>query len=183
MQATFAEYQWKYNKADLKYCPRCGARLALEDVDMTGRPQLVCHACKFIFYLDPKLVVVAVVTFGSRILLLKRAKEPGKGKWALLAGFVERGEDPFAALKREAKEETNLEIRIERVFKVSAFPDVGMVQLIFEATALNRQLVINDESYEGRFFSWEDMPWDEMAFESTRKTLHEFIRAKSMVSV
>ena len=152
MKEMPAAYQWKYDKADLKYCPRCGAPFTLEDVDIPGQPQLVCHACKFVFYLDPKLVVVAIVTFGSRILLLKRAKEPGKGKWALLAGFVERGEDPYAALKREAQEETGLEIKIEKVFKVNAFPDAGMVQLIFEATALKRQIVTNAESYEGRFF-------------------------------
>ncbi len=178
MEATSVAYQWQYDKADLKYCPRCGAPFTLEDVDIPGQPQLVCHACKFVFYLDPKLVVMAIVTFGPRVLLLKRAKEPGKGKWALLAGFVERGEDPFAALKREAQEETGLEIKIEKVFKVNSFPDAGMVQLIFEATALNRQIVTNAESYEGRFFSWEELPWAEMAFEATRQTLHEFIMEK-----
>ena len=129
MRGSPAAYQWQYDKADLKYCPRCGAPFTLEDVDIPGQPQLVCHACKFVFYLDPKLAVLAIVTFGSRILLLKRAKEPGKGKWALLAGFVERGEDPFLALKREAQEETGLEIRVERVLKVKAFPDAGMVLL------------------------------------------------------
>ena len=177
-ESNAAAYQWQYDKADLKYCPRCGALFTLEDIDIPGQPQLVCHACKFVFYLDPKLVVLAIVTFGSRILLLKRAKEPGKGKWALLGGFVERGEDPFAALKREAQEETGIEITIEKIFKVNAFPDAGMVQLIFEATALNGKITTNAESFEGRFFSWEEMPWAEMAFESTRETLHEFVMEK-----
>jgi len=166
-------YQWEYKKTDLKYCPRCGSPLTLEDVHIPNRPQLVCHACQFVFYLNPKLVVMAVVRNGSQVLLLRRAEEPGKGRWALLAGYVERGEDPFEALKREAREETGLAIEIGKVIKVNSFPDVGMVQLIFEATALDEKIETNAESYEGRFFPWDEIPWEDIAFESTRETLRE----------
>ena len=53
-----------------------------------------------------------------------------------------------------------------------------MVQLIFEATALKDIIKTNTESYEGRFFSRDEIPWEEIAFESTKETLEEFIRTR-----
>ena len=169
------QYEWKYNKSDLKYCPRCGANFVLEDVHIPNQPQLVCHACQFVFYLDPKLVVMAVITLQNKILLLKRAEAPGQGKWALLAGHVERGEDPAQALMREAVEETGLSITVGDVFKISSFVESGMVQLIFEAEAFNDAMTLNDESLDGQFFTIPNIPWNDIAFASTKETLRLFI--------
>ncbi len=174
-QKQIHNYEWKYQQSDLKFCPRCGAEFSVEDVHIPNQPQLVCHACQFIFYLDPKLVVMAVVTFQEKVLLLKRAEEPGKGKWALLAGHVERGEDPYLALQREALEETGLEITITSILKVNSFPHVGMVQLIFAANAPHDQIVLNEESVAGCFFPINKIPWEEIAFSSTKETLNEFL--------
>lgn len=178
-QKHIHNYEWKYQRSDLKFCPRCGAEFSVEDVHIPNQPQLVCHTCQFIFYLDPKLVVMAVVTFQGKVLLLKRAEEPGKGKWALLAGHVERGEDPYLALQREAHEETGLEITITNVLKVNSFPDVGMVQLIFAANATHDQITLNEESAAGHFFAVSKIPWGDIAFSSTKETLYEFFIDKT----
>lgn len=167
-------YTWHYTKDDLKFCPRCGAHLTLQKVESSPHEQLVCHACRFIFYLPPQLVVMAVVTHAGRILLLRRAEPPGQGRWALLAGFVDRNEDPGLALQREAREETGLELSVDKIMKVNSFPAKGMVQLIFLATAHSDHLILNDECLDGRFFTFADIPWDDLAFESTRQTLLEF---------
>jgi len=51
----------------------------------------------------------------GKILLVKRAAEPSKGKWSLPGGSVEWGEPLVKALKREVREETGLEIGVEKI--------------------------------------------------------------------
>lgn len=68
--------------------------------------------------LYPKLpiaVTSAVVFKEGRILMVKRAKEPNKGKWSIPGGGIELGETIYEAAKREVREECSIEIEIERV--------------------------------------------------------------------
>lgn len=96
-------YHWRYRKEDLRFCPRCGQNFSLEDLHIPNQPQLICHDCQFIFYLDPKLVVAAVVLNKEKdkVLLLQRGESPGKGLWAFPGGHVERGYDLFETIKNE----------------------------------------------------------------------------------
>lgn len=48
---------------------------------------------------------------GREVLLIKRGKDPFKGKWALPGGFVETDEEVATAALRELKEETNIDLR------------------------------------------------------------------------
>ena len=60
-------------------------------------------------------VVVAVVRDG-RVLALRRAahKAIGAGRWESVSGHIEHGEEPCAAAEREAREETGLDVVVER---------------------------------------------------------------------
>lgn len=51
----------------------------------------------------------------GRVLLVRRANEPGRGLWSLPGGRVEPGEAEEAAVVREVLEETGLEVRVERL--------------------------------------------------------------------
>ena len=97
-ESIYFEYEWKFKKEDFKFCPRCGHGFVLQDIHIENQPQLVCHSCKFIFYLDPKLVVAALVTYHGKILLLERAEAPGVGLWAFPGGHVERGVNLFESI-------------------------------------------------------------------------------------
>ena len=64
----------------------------------------------------PMVAVAAIVVKGERILVIKRAKEPGKGKWSIPGGAIELGENLYQAARREVHEECSIKVEIERVF-------------------------------------------------------------------
>lgn len=164
-------YAWQYEQLDFKYCPRCGSQLDLRDVHIPDQPQLICDSCKFILYLDPKVVVAAAVIYDDKVLLLKRAEEPKVGFWALPGGHTQRGKSIIETVKSEVLEETGYSVDIVRVIDFFDLPNNQGVQLTFEAQIIEGGLKINIESREGRFFGYGEIPWDELAFASTRKVL------------
>jgi len=72
----------------------------------------VCPACEFVYFRDPKVAVIGLVTHQNRILLVERAINPEKGKWALPGGYMDAGEMPQEALCRELMEEVNLAVHV-----------------------------------------------------------------------
>src|SRR3954465_5873698 len=76
-----------------RYCPRCSSTLA-ERLLKSGDPtRLVCDGCGFVFYLDPKIAVGTIIRVeDDRLVLVRRAIEPGYGKWVFPGGYVDRGE-------------------------------------------------------------------------------------------
>jgi len=64
---------------------------------------------------QPIAVVGAVVFKEGKILMIKRAQEPSKGKWSIPGGIIELGETAFEAARREVTEECSIEVEIERV--------------------------------------------------------------------
>lgn len=169
----YFKYQWKYKKEDLKFCPRCGYHFSLEDLHIPNQPQLICHHCQFIFYLDPKLVVAAVVLNKekNKVLLLQRNEEPGKGLWAFPGGHVERGHDLFETIKNEVKEETGLSVEVYEIINTFSSSVDGLIQLTYEAIADHEEVTVNIESKKGRFFNFDEIPWHKLAFPSTEKLL------------
>jgi 8-oxo-dGTP diphosphatase len=63
----------------------------------------------------PRVGVGVVVIRDGRMLMVKRAKEPNKGKWSIPGGGVELGETINEAARREVLEECSIEVEIERV--------------------------------------------------------------------
>ena len=98
-----------------KHCPRCGA--ALQPLDDGAR--IECPSCGLRHYASSKPTSSGlVVDAQGRVLLARRAIDPDKGKWDLPGGFLEEGEDPRAAVKRELEEEAALEIDPHAFFDV-----------------------------------------------------------------
>lgn len=71
----------------------------------------------------PKLVVDVVIPTEEGVILIRRGSDPYKGMWALPGGFVEVGETVENAAVRETKEETNLDVELERLVGVYSDPD------------------------------------------------------------
>lgn len=102
----------------------------------------------------------------GRLLLVRRGVDPGRGLWALPAGFVDAGEDPRAAAAREALEETGLVVQVGGV--VDVFPAGGQTSffLAFDAVVTGGVLVAGDDATDVGFFAADALP--ELAFASTR---------------
>lgn len=129
----------------------------------------VCPACGHIVFFDPKVAVVIVILHQDRVLLVKRAVNPGKGLWALPAGFVDAGEDPKRAAAREVHEETGLQVEIVRLLDV--FPkadDTGTADIIiaYAARVIGGTLQADDDAEAAGWFTAAELP--ELVFATTR---------------
>ncbi len=169
----------EHGSAVFRFCPVCGSALELRELRAGDPKRLVCTNgdCGFVFYLDPKVAVGTIIRSvdGRRIILLKRAIEPGYGKWVFPGGYVDRGEEIRTAAIREAREEAGLDVRIDRLINVYSYAGRLPVIIVFAATIVGGTLTIDDESSEAKEFEPEDIPWDELAFRSTHEALREYL--------
>jgi ADP-ribose pyrophosphatase YjhB (NUDIX family) len=147
--------------------------------DGDEHPRLVCTDCGFIQYENPKLVVGAVVHVGDRILMCRRAIEPRTGFWTLPAGYLEAREEPAAGARREAWEEARARIEIETLLAVYTITRISQVQLIFRARLAAPEISAGPESLEVALFTWDEIPWSELAFPSARWALHHFAETRT----
>jgi len=135
------------------------------------REREVCAECGFIRYENPKVVAGSLVLEGPRILLCRRAIEPRIGFWTLPAGYMELGETAEDAARREAREEAEADIAIDRLFAVYSIPRIAQVQVMYLAHLKTAHVAPGIESQEVSFFGLDDVPWSELAFPSVRWAL------------
>jgi 8-oxo-dGTP diphosphatase len=163
-----------------RHCPVCGDEFEKKRVKDHEPPRLVCKnsECGFVFYLDPKLVACAIVEMDNRIVLLKRARSPERGKWVMPGGYVDRGEKVEDAAIRETKEECGIDIALKGLFGVYSYPGYLEVVIVYLADYVSGTLTADDETTDSRLVSIEEIPWNELAFESTKDTLEDYCELK-----
>ena len=165
-----------HDERPYSYCPMCGGDLEPRSLRPHEPERLVCVRCGFIFYLDPKVAVGTIIRDErNHLLFLRRAIEPGYGRWVFPGGYVDKGEEVHVAALREAREEAGLEIRLDYLINVYSYPGRAPVIIVYAATVVSGDLLWDDESLEGRFFAPEEIPWDELAFRSTYQALREYL--------
>ena len=160
------------------YCPLCGAPLA--DKIKFGRVRRACRYCGFIHFADPKVAVAALVSDGGRVLLVRRAAVPRIGFWALPAGYMDADELPDEAVVREVSEETGLTIRVlglHGVAPLAGWAERRGILLLYAAQPVAGDIAAADDVSEVAWFTREEIPWDELAFESTAQFLREWLAA------
>lgn len=165
-----------HSPVEYRFCPRCGGRLQRRRLKAIEPERLVCEKCEFIFYLDPKVVAGTIFTLDHRVVLLRRGVEPALGKWVFPGGYVDRGESVQEAAVRETKEECDLDVKLASLLNVYSYSDSPNVIVVYAAETIGGELKAKDESVEARAFAPAAIPWQELAFHSTRDALQDYIR-------
>ena len=158
-----------------RFCPSCGQRLTPRRLKPADRERMTCPACDFVQYLDPKVAVGTIIrTDDRRLVLVRRAIEPGYGLWVFPGGYVDRGEHIVGAAVREAREESGLIVRIDGLVNIYSYAGTTPIIIVYSATAIGGELCTDEECLEARLFSSGEIPWDELAFRSTRDALSDY---------
>lgn len=143
----------------MHHCMQCGSNLELHLHG--GREREMCGECGWIYYPQLKVGAGVLIEKEGGLLLLQRAYNPWQGDWNLPAGYVEVDESPRAAAKREAMEETGLNVEVGELVQEYFFDDDPRgngVLFLYRAKTLNGKLTINNEVRASRYFSWQEIP-------------------------
>lgn len=126
----------------------------------------------------PFLTVDACIDVQGKLVLIRR-RFPPLG-WALPGGFVDPGEDLSTACRREAKEETGLDIQLLTQLWTYSDPrrDVRKhtVSTVFAASSAGNPEG-GDDAAEARLFAEEEVPWEELVFDHAQ-ILRDYFRWK-----
>ena len=162
----------------MRYCPHC--MHPLEEKLAFERLRNVCPACGFVHFRAPKVGVSVLVEDGERILLIRRAVEPGMGKWSLPSGFIEWDEPPEVAAVRECAEETGLILSDLELLDASHYTDDFRgpgISLVYRGRVESGALLPGDDASEARFFSHSDLPPARaIAFQGHRLLLESWLQ-------
>lgn len=156
---------------EFAYCPTCAAGMTTRLVG--DKPRRVCPECNFIYFTDPKVAVGVAVVRDGQILLVRRSMNPGRGKWSLPAGYVDRGEDPKETAIRECLEETGLSVDIGGLINVyynEASQGGASIFILYRAQISGGRLQAGDDADAVGFFALDQLP--DIAFASTQDVIN-----------
>lgn len=180
------------------YCPFCRATLTTRRIPALdpitgheGQERRVCSVCGFIQWGNSKPTASAIIvsTFGQ-ILLVKRRIDPGKGMWDVPGGFLETGEHPEEAVRREMREETGLTVGITRligiymdtyasahavtIFGADNAPSEDTLNLYYECYIVEGIPKADDDAEELAWFNREHIPYP-LAFKNAENAMKDFL--------
>jgi NADH pyrophosphatase NudC (nudix superfamily) len=144
--------------SEMKFCPQCGHPLTPQMRDAKERLACVNSSCEYVFWDNPTPVVAAIITQGQQVILAR-----GRGwlpdRFALIAGFLERGERPDDAVLREVREELGVSGRIAEFVGYYSFTLRNQIIFVFQVEIFDEP-VLGDEIEEiKRLAPQEVVPW------------------------
>jgi ADP-ribose pyrophosphatase YjhB (NUDIX family) len=166
--------------AEVRFCALCGSEMELRTILPDRKEHRRCPRCGFVFFPSAKLVAGCVIGDAGRVLLLRRAIEPAAGMWTFPGGFVDHGESAADAALRETWEEVGLRVKLGRLLGVYLDPRNSKACVAtYLATPAGGEPRLSAEATEIRYFAPDEIPWDEIAFQSTSDALTDWLQLVS----
>jgi ADP-ribose pyrophosphatase YjhB (NUDIX family) len=160
-----------------RFCLLCGGRLV--SVREGGHRRRRCRRCGWTYYGNPVPACAAVVLATGRLLLARRARPPYAGMWDLPGGFLEAGEEPLGALRRELREEIGVGVRRARLigFVTDTYGPRGVVVLsaVYRVTPTSTRVRPADDVSEARWFRRSEIPYRRIAFPAVRRLIRRYL--------
>jgi ADP-ribose pyrophosphatase YjhB (NUDIX family) len=161
---------------NVRFCSRCGTALSFGPIVGEERDRLACQACGFIFYVNPRLVVTTLpITERGEVMLIRRGIAPGYDRWAQPGGFLEIDETVLEAAIRETLEETGLQVEPVRIVGLYSRVEAAVVVVAYEARIVGGEPITTPESLETRPFAPDEIPWSDIAFETSVRALRDWV--------
>ncbi len=158
-----------------QFCSRCGQRTEPHERDRAR----VCPKCRLHSY--PRLspaIIVRVERDGQ--LLLARSPRFPKGRYSVIAGFVEPGESLEEAVAREVREEVDIEVENIRYFGSQPWPFPNSLMLGFTADYAGGEIRIDDDEIEDAgWYSPEALPDIPDGISISRRLIDGFLEKHS----
>ena len=163
------------------HCPNCG----IPDISFDGLKELHCQTCSFTYFHNAAAAVAAVLEYGERIVLIKRNKEPKRGKLDLPGGFIDPGESAEEAVRREVKEELNMDLGTLKY--LGSYPNTyeykGVTyttcDLLFSSKIDTFPTYVDKSEVEELVLKHpSDVPEEQIAFESVKMWLRHFLHGR-----
>ena len=110
---------------------------------------------------EPRLGAACIVVHENKVLLGKRNKKNAKGLWVIPGGGINFGEKMIDAAKREVKEETNIDVEIQKFVDFQEIINIPgeyhSIVFFFLAKPTSFDLVAREDLSEAKFFSLEEI--------------------------
>jgi ADP-ribose pyrophosphatase YjhB (NUDIX family) len=158
----------------IKHCRACGGEVRYETPADDNRDRATCTVCTTIHYENPLNVVGTLPVWQDKVLLCRRNIEPRRGLWTLPAGFMELGETTIEGALRETIEEAGARVEMQGLYTLIDVVRVGQVHLFYRARLLDTDFAPGPETIEAALFAEGQIPWDEIAFRTTKLTLERY---------
>jgi NADH pyrophosphatase NudC (nudix superfamily) len=162
--------------SEFKFCPVCAASLVLRtDEDEGGKVRLACPDGHWTHWDNPLPVLAALVELDGRLLTARNAAW-AEGRFALITGFMERGETPEEGIAREIKEETDLDAQQISLIGVYEFIRKNELIIAYHVRATGT-IRLSPELLEYRLSDPADMrPWPA----GTGHAVADWMRARNL---
>ncbi len=158
-----------------RFCTYCGQPTVIGVPAGDSHPRRVCPGCQAVHYENPLIVVGCVPEYEGRILICRRAIEPRRGYWTVPAGFMELNESLEDGAARECLEEALAQVDIGSPLALVNVPEAGQVHVFFRARMSSDAHGAGEESLEAKLVEPAAIPWDDIAFPSTRYALTQYL--------
>ncbi|MBI5652849.1 MAG: NUDIX hydrolase [Chloroflexi bacterium] len=141
----------------LKFCAHCATELVWQIE--SGRERPVCPQCGFVVYRNPAPVGLIVATQDDKVLLVHRVNPPLGGYWAPPTGYIEMDESIEEGTARETKEETGLDVAVDKLLGLYSRANVGVMIAAFAGRIIGGAIAFDKKEVDAvQFFARDELP-------------------------